>query len=136
MDELAPLPEEPEELGTPSFPDDLNDPQRTAAAHVDGPLLIFAGAGSGKTRVIVYRIANLVAVHRVPPYKILAVTFTNKAAGEMKHRLEGLLGDSVAKDLYVAPSTLSARACSAATTTPRASSAASSSTTTRTSWGW
>jgi DNA helicase II / ATP-dependent DNA helicase PcrA len=101
VDELDPLPDDREELGTPSFPDDLNDPQRQAAAHVDGPLLIFAGAGSGKTRVIVYRIANLVAVHRVPPYKILAVTFTNKAAGEMKRRLEGLLGESVAKDLYV-----------------------------------
>ena len=79
----------------------LNEPQRRAVAHVDGPLLIFAGAGSGKTRVIVYRIANLVATHRVPPYKILAVTFTNKAAGEMKHRLEGILGDGVSKDLWV-----------------------------------
>lgn len=101
MDELDPLQGDSEELGTPSFPDDLNDPQREAAAHVDGPLLIFAGAGSGKTRVIVYRIANLVAVHHVPPYKILAVTFTNKAAGEMKRRLEGLLGEGVVKDLYV-----------------------------------
>jgi DNA helicase-2/ATP-dependent DNA helicase PcrA len=85
----------------PALPDDLNDPQRRAVAHVDGPLLIFAGAGSGKTRVIVYRIANLVATHRVPPYRILAVTFTNKAAGEMKKRLEGLLGEGVAKDLWV-----------------------------------
>ncbi len=81
--------------------DELNEPQARAAGHVDGPLLIFAGAGSGKTRVIVYRIANLVAVERVPPYRILAVTFTNKAAGEMKKRLEGLLGGGVAKDLWV-----------------------------------
>jgi DNA helicase-2/ATP-dependent DNA helicase PcrA len=87
--------------GGPSLPDDLNEPQRRAVAHVDGPLLIFAGAGSGKTRVIVYRIANLVAVHRVPPYRILAVTFTNKAAGEMKRRLESLIGPEVAKDLWV-----------------------------------
>jgi DNA helicase-2/ATP-dependent DNA helicase PcrA len=85
----------------PAIPDDLNEPQRRAVAHVDGPLLIFAGAGSGKTRVIVFRIASLVAVHRVPPYRILAVTFTNKAAGEMKRRLESLIGPEVAKDLWV-----------------------------------
>src|SRR4051812_31238564 len=84
-----------------ALPEELNEPQRDAASHVDGPLLIFAGAGSGKTRVIVYRIANLVAVHRVPPYRILAVTFTNKAAGEMKRRLEGLIGPDVAKVLWV-----------------------------------
>src|ERR1700761_8003750 len=87
--------------GAPPLPEELNEPQLQAMSHVDGPLLIFAGAGSGKTRVIVYRIANLVAVHRVPPYRILAVTFTNKAAGEMKKRLEGLLGADVAKDLWV-----------------------------------
>src|ERR1700722_19230469 len=81
--------------------DDLNDPQAEAVAHVRGPLLVFAGAGSGKTRVITYRIANLVACARVPPYRILAVTFTNKAAGEMRHRLEGILGDEIARDLWV-----------------------------------
>ena len=79
----------------------LNDPQAEAVAHVRGPLLVFAGAGSGKTRVITYRIANLVAGHRVPPYRVLAVTFTNKAAGEMRHRLEGLLGEDIARDLWV-----------------------------------
>src|SRR5262245_16620901 len=83
------------------LPEELNEPQLRAVAHVDGPLLIFAGAGSGKTRVIVYRIANLVAVHRVPPYRILAVTFTNKAAGEMRSRLERILGADVVKDLWV-----------------------------------
>jgi DNA helicase-2/ATP-dependent DNA helicase PcrA len=95
----------PSEEGAPAgqeldFPE-LNEPQAQAAGHVDGPLLIFAGAGSGKTRVIVYRIANLVAYHRVPPYRILAVTFTNKAAGEMRRRLESLIGPHIARDLWV-----------------------------------
>lgn len=96
--EFPPPDDEPEGM---SFPDELNEPQAAAVTHVDGPLLIFAGAGSGKTRVIVYRIATLVAEHRVPPYRVLAVTFTNKAAGEMKRRLEGLIGPDVAKDLWV-----------------------------------
>ena len=81
--------------------DALNTPQAEAVAHVDGPLLVFAGAGSGKTRVITYRVANLVAEARVPPYRILAVTFTNKAAGEMRARLVRLLGEELAKELWV-----------------------------------
>ncbi len=80
---------------------ELNSPQAEAVAHVTGPLLVFAGAGSGKTRVITYRVANLVACERVPPYRILAVTFTNKAAQEMRSRLSKLLGDDIAKDLWV-----------------------------------
>src|ERR1700729_2824609 len=80
---------------------ELNEPQAAAALHVDGPLLVFAGAGSGKTRVITYRIANLVANLRVPPWRILAVTFTNKAAGEMRSRLERLCGPDVARALWV-----------------------------------
>ncbi len=80
---------------------ELNEPQALAVAHAAGPLLVFAGAGSGKTRVITYRVANLLAEHRVPPYRILAVTFTNKAAGELKSRLAALAGEEMVRDLWV-----------------------------------
>jgi DNA helicase-2/ATP-dependent DNA helicase PcrA len=80
---------------------ELNDAQRAAVLHAKGPLLVFAGAGSGKTRVITYRIARLMSEDNVPPWRILAVTFTNKAAGEMKKRLEDLAGPVLANDLWV-----------------------------------
>jgi len=71
--------------------DDLNPPQRDAVLAGDGPLLVLAGAGSGKTRVIAHRIAHLIGVRGVDPRHLMAVTFTNKAAGEMARRVEALL---------------------------------------------
>ena len=75
----------------------LNPPQLEAVTHADGPLLIFAGAGSGKTRVLTVRIAYLIGTRKVWPDRLLAVTFTNKAAREMRSRVEAFVGEQAAK---------------------------------------
>ncbi|MEP1093639.1 MAG: UvrD-helicase domain-containing protein [Cyclobacteriaceae bacterium] len=78
----------------------LNPPQKEGVINVEGPCMIIAGAGSGKTRVLIYRIAHLIKEHNVDPFSVLALTFTNKAAKEMRHRIESVVG-SDAKNLWM-----------------------------------
>jgi DNA helicase-2/ATP-dependent DNA helicase PcrA len=80
--------------------DQLNPPQKEGVINVEGPCMIIAGAGSGKTRVLTYRIAHLIRAHNVDPFNIMALTFTNKAAREMQKRIEEMVG-SDAKNLFM-----------------------------------
>ncbi|MUG99944.1 DNA helicase PcrA [Scytonema sp. UIC 10036] len=87
-------------MSTTDFLTHLNPSQRRAVEHFYGPLLVVAGAGSGKTRALTYRIANLISHHRVDPENILSVTFTNKAAREMKERIKKLFAEQLAMMEY------------------------------------
>ena len=78
----------------------LNEKQYEAVINTEGPCLVIAGAGSGKTKVLTYKIAYLIKEKNIKPWNILAITFTNKAANEMKQRAENLIGDNV-KDMWI-----------------------------------
>jgi DNA helicase-2/ATP-dependent DNA helicase PcrA len=84
-----------------NYLNELNEQQREAVTHKEGPIMIVAGAGSGKTKVLTTRIAHLMSVHKIDAFNILALTFTNKAAAEMKERVEKILGNTEARNLYI-----------------------------------
>ena len=85
---------------SPDYLQELNEPQGKAVLNIEGPSLIIAGAGSGKTRVLTYRIAHLIKTHHIDPFNILALTFTNKAASEMRERIEKIVGND-AKNIWM-----------------------------------
>jgi DNA helicase-2/ATP-dependent DNA helicase PcrA len=84
-----------------NYLNELNEQQREAVVHKDGPIMIVAGAGSGKTKVLTTRIAHLMSQHKIDAFNILALTFTNKAAAEMKERVEKIIKSTEARNLYI-----------------------------------
>lgn len=88
------------ENGEYSYINELNEPQKEGVINTEGPCMIIAGAGSGKTRVLTYRIAHLIKAHNVDPFSILSLTFTNKAAKEMRKRIESVAGNN-ARNLWM-----------------------------------
>jgi DNA helicase-2/ATP-dependent DNA helicase PcrA len=90
----------PDSIPTPAYLHNLNPQQRAAVEHVDGPLLVLAGAGTGKTRVLTTRLVHILATRRAWPSQILAVTFTNKAAAQMKERIGAMLGQNLGAETH------------------------------------